>query len=159
MGNTITNMPNRLSMTASIPRQTQGKSFGEKINDGATAVAANVAQGTALIGGSIGGSSVISAAISSVNSLSHASATQYATAGVLNSPLSATNNQTNPANLLAGINSTGVGTTDIAEMSRQNAQMLQVQMAMQRENTMFSSISNVLKTKHDTAKNSISNIR
>jgi hypothetical protein len=37
--------------------------------------------------------------------------------------------------------------------------MLQVQMAMQRENTMFSSISNVLKTKHDTAKNSVGNIR
>jgi hypothetical protein len=40
-----------------------------------------------------------------------------------------------------------------------NAEMLKVQMAMQRENTSFSSISNVLKTKHDTAKNSISNIR
>ena len=48
---------------------------------------------------------------------------------------------------------------DLAEMSRQNAEMLRVQIALQRENTMFSSISNVLKTKHDTAKNSVSNIR
>ena len=159
MGNTINNMPNRLSMTVTVPRQSQGKSFGEKINDGASVAATNIGQGAALVGSSIGGSSIISAAISSVNSLSHASAAPYAANGVLNSPLSATNNQTNPANLLAGINSSGVGTTDIAEMSKQNAQMLQVQIAMQRENTMFSSISNVLKTKHDTAKNSIQNIR
>jgi hypothetical protein len=34
-----------------------------------------------------------------------------------------------------------------------------VQEAMQRENQLYSSISNVLKTRHDTAKSSISNIR
>jgi hypothetical protein len=43
-------------------------------------------------------------------------------------------------------------------MSDQNTQMLQVQIAMQRENQMFTSVSNVLKTKHDTVKNSISNV-
>jgi hypothetical protein len=59
----------------------------------------------------------------------------------------------------------GMGTTtasyslDLAEMSRQNAEMLRVQIALQRENTMFSAISNILKTKHDTLKNTISNIR
>jgi predicted ribosomally synthesized peptide with nif11-like leader len=36
---------------------------------------------------------------------------------------------------------------------------LSVQIAMQRENVVFTSISNVLKTRHDTAKNSISNVR
>ena len=36
---------------------------------------------------------------------------------------------------------------------------LQVQIAMQRENQVFTSVSNVLKTRHDTVKNSISNIR
>jgi hypothetical protein len=44
-------------------------------------------------------------------------------------------------------------------MSKQNAQMMQVQIAMQRENQTFSTWSNVLKTKHDTVKNAISNIR
>ena len=34
-----------------------------------------------------------------------------------------------------------------------------VQSAMQRENAVFTSVSNVLKTRHDTAKNSISNVR
>ena len=49
--------------------------------------------------------------------------------------------------------------TDLAEMSRQQAEMLRVQIAMQRENLMFTSISNILKTKHDTLKNIVSNIR
>ena len=38
-------------------------------------------------------------------------------------------------------------------------QMIDVQVQMQRENQMFTSISNVLKTRHETAKNSISNVR
>lgn len=37
--------------------------------------------------------------------------------------------------------------------------LLQVQMAMQRENQVFTTVSNVQKTKHETAKNSIGNIR
>jgi hypothetical protein len=32
-------------------------------------------------------------------------------------------------------------------------------MNMQRENTIFTSVSNVLKLRHDTAKNSIGNVR
>jgi hypothetical protein len=38
-------------------------------------------------------------------------------------------------------------------------EMMAIQLAMQRENQVFSSVSNVLKTRHDTAKNSINNIR
>ena len=41
----------------------------------------------------------------------------------------------------------------------EDAAMMQLQMAMQRENPLFSTISNVLKARHDTAKNSINNIR
>jgi hypothetical protein len=40
-----------------------------------------------------------------------------------------------------------------------NLQYLQVQKAMQQENRTFSAVSNILKTKHDTVKNSISNMR
>lgn len=57
----------------------------------------------------------------------------------------------------AGLN--GAYSADLAEMSRQSSQMLGVQLAMMRENLMFTSISNILKTKHDTLKNIISNIR
>ncbi len=40
-----------------------------------------------------------------------------------------------------------------------NLQYLQLQSQMQHENRSYTAISNIMKTKHDTAKNSISNIR
>lgn len=54
-----------------------------------------------------------------------------------------------------------VQTTDwipVAQMSS-NAQYPQVQSSMQRENSQFTAVSNIMKTKHDTVKNSISNVR
>jgi hypothetical protein len=41
----------------------------------------------------------------------------------------------------------------------ENAEMMKLQVQMQQENTVFTSVSNVLKTRQDTAKNSIGNIR
>lgn len=46
-----------------------------------------------------------------------------------------------------------------ASTAGMSARLLKIQLAMQRENLVFSSVSNVLKTRHDTAKNSIGNIR
>jgi hypothetical protein len=40
-----------------------------------------------------------------------------------------------------------------------NLQYLQLQNEMQNENRQFTAVSNIMKTKHDTVKNSISNIR
>jgi hypothetical protein len=40
-----------------------------------------------------------------------------------------------------------------------NLQYLQLQSSMQNENRQFTAVSNIMKTKHDTVKNSISNIR
>jgi phosphotransferase system HPr-like phosphotransfer protein len=40
-----------------------------------------------------------------------------------------------------------------------NAQYLHLQAQMQNENRSYTSISNIMKTKHDTVKNSISNVR
>ena len=158
------NMPNRISMNVTVPKQTQTKSFGEKLNEG-------IATGATILGSVMPPSPLISAAISSVTGLanSSAAAASYAATGIVGfsggnntTPQSVTIGAGNVGgpNLTAGAGTNaGAYNTDIASMSAQNAQMLQVQMAMQRENTMFSSISNVLKTKHDTAKNSISNIR
>jgi len=54
---------------------------------------------------------------------------------------------------VAGMNS------DLVQSQADNAALLKVQIAMQHENQVFSSVSNVLKTRHDTVKNSIGNIR
>jgi hypothetical protein len=40
-----------------------------------------------------------------------------------------------------------------------NLQYLQLQQQMQNENRQYTAVSNIMKTKHDTVKNSISNIR
>jgi hypothetical protein len=40
-----------------------------------------------------------------------------------------------------------------------NLQYLRLQNQMQNENRQFTAVSNIMKTKHDTVKNSISNIR
>ena len=40
-----------------------------------------------------------------------------------------------------------------------NLQYLQLQSKMQHENRSYTAISNIMKTKHDTVKNSISNVR
>ena len=56
----------------------------------------------------------------------------------------------------------GVGTEFNSEMSSmftEQKKLLGMQVAMQRENQVFSTISNVLKTRHDSAKNSIGNIK
>ena|SRR5688500_8321913 len=45
-----------------------------------------------------------------------------------------------------------------AEMSF-NMQYLQLQSQMQHENRSYTAVSNIMRTKHDTVKNSISNIR
>jgi hypothetical protein len=40
-----------------------------------------------------------------------------------------------------------------------SSKLLKLQMQMQRENRVFTSVSNILKTRHDTAKSSIGNVR
>lgn len=169
-------MPNRLSLNMTTPKVTQGKTFGESMASGLQTAGNLVGQGASLVGGAMPGFGVVSAAVSSVSTMaggagSPAAQASYAATGVVGltsggmTPTGTSGltlgSATGGANLLAGGNANiaGSATNSIADMSAQNAQMLNVQIAMQRENTMFSSISNVLKTKHDTAKNSVGNIR
>jgi len=174
-------MPNRISMNVSVGKQTQGATFGERVNAGLQQAGSAVASGAALVGGVIPGAGIVSAAVSSVTNLSNqaggspAASASYAATGVVNLGSggggmsttvgggggSVTTGGVASPNLSQGVasNDVGMANNSIAEMSRQNAQMMQVQIAMQRENQIFTSVSNVLKTKHDTVKNSISNIR
>jgi hypothetical protein len=49
---------------------------------------------------------------------------------------------------------------EMQEMSQSfNLQYLDLQQSMQRENRQFTLVSNIMKTKHDTAKNAINNVR
>jgi hypothetical protein len=46
----------------------------------------------------------------------------------------------------------------LIQSQSENAEMMALQNQMQHENVVFTSVSNVLKTRHDTAKNSIGNV-
>jgi len=61
------NMPNRISMNVTVAKQTQGATFGEKVNQGLHAAGGALAQGASLLGASLPGGSIISAALYNVD--------------------------------------------------------------------------------------------
>jgi hypothetical protein len=61
-------MPNRISMNVTVAKQTQGSSFGEKVNTGLHAAGGALAQGASLLGAALPGGSIISASLSKVDS-------------------------------------------------------------------------------------------
>jgi hypothetical protein len=174
-------MPSRISMNVTIGKQSQGTTFGEKVNLGLQQAGSAIANGASLIGGSLPGAGIVSAAVSSVGKLStmpggSAASAGYAASGVITmgggGGLSTTVGATGTTGVTttggttaspsitngASSNSVGMMNTELAQMTDQNNQMLAVQIALQRENQVFTSVSNALKTKHDTVKNSIGNI-
>jgi hypothetical protein len=207
--NTINNsMPNRISMNVTVSKQTQGatfgekvnagkinitlveggcvvlfssdegyliktanksikelsaqecKSFGEKVNAGLHAAGGALAQGASLLGGALPGGAIISAAVSSVGNLAGgAAAASYAATGKLANPTVAKNVWEIKDDDCDAVLPLSDGDyvlefviVEKATSGLKDTLKSQVKLA-------FSSISNVLKTKHDTAKNSVSNIR
>ncbi len=62
------NMPNRISMNVTVAKQTQGATFGEKVNQGLHSARGALTQGASLLGGAIPGGSILSAALSAAGS-------------------------------------------------------------------------------------------
>jgi hypothetical protein len=168
-------MPSRLSMTPTTDRKTQGLNFGEKVASGLQSGVGALSQGASLLGGALGGNfaGVVSAAASGIGGMAKpggsggAVSSSYA-AGVsqLNfgsgaSSGASAGGSTGGVSLTGGSSTGNVASNNssISEGASQMQQMIDVQVQMQRENQMFTSISNVLKTRHETAKNSISNVR
>lgn len=56
-------MPSRISTNVSVPRQTQGATFGEKVNQGLHAAGGALSQGAAVVGGTLPGGAVVSASV------------------------------------------------------------------------------------------------
>jgi len=172
--NSVNSMPSRLSMTPTTTRQTQGDTFGEKVAKGMQSGVGALAQGASLLGGALGGNfaGVVSAAASGIGGMAKpggstgATSSQYA-AGVSQLNFGSGASTGSAAGGSSGVSLTGGSSTgnvasnnsSISEGAAQMQQMIDVQVQMQRENQMFTSISNVLKTRHETAKNSISNVR
>ncbi|MCL2178399.1 MAG: hypothetical protein FWC28_03930 [Proteobacteria bacterium] len=173
-----------LSTNFSVNRQTPDMSFGKRINAGLDAATGIVGSGLGIAGSAfVGGPAIVSAAVSSVRMANHQSsganhnawgggggAVNAAYAGFASNAInttvpSAAGSATTGLGLpsTGSASSTGVGTAsaniDLDTQHKQNMELLGIQSALQRENLVFSSLSNAMKTRHDTAKNSISNLR
>lgn len=162
-----TNQGLRATIDYSRAPQTSGTKFGDKLS--ATADAA-LATGQ-LAAAFVPGGAIISAAISGVATVKNAGSNIASSSSAITAP--------NSTGLTAGGGSTsgggGLGASGVGaggsqgmldqmqkyqEMNQSfNMQYLQLQQNMQNESRKFSVISNIMKTKHDTAKNSISNLR
>jgi len=122
----------------------------------------------------IPGGAVLSAAITGLGSLKSAQSGGSAAPGstglasssgtpVGNSSSSSSSTMNSVESLAAGGSEGAImmqATREMQEMNQQfNLQYLNLQQDMQQENRKFTAISNVMKTKHDTAKSMIQNVR
>nr|WP_315201306.1 hypothetical protein [uncultured Flavobacterium sp.] len=135
--------------------------FGEKVNQGLHAAGSALAQGASLLGGALPGGAIISATVSSVGNLAGggAAAASYAATGRVTKPDSEKNvlkikddEKDAVLDLADGEYELTFVIVEKATSGLKDTLKTQVRMAFIVEK-------GVLKTKHDTAKNSVGNIR
>ena len=198
-------MPNRISMNITVPKQTQGATFGEKVNaglqtagkinitlvkdgcvvlfpdnqgyrvftreqivreltpeeyskvnSGLQAAGGAVAQGASLLGGALPGGSIVSAAISSVSALAGSSGSGAAAASYARTAAVAWQGKDDDCD---GVTELADGNYVLEFVVAEKATSGLKDTLKTQVRIAFSNVNNVLKTKHDTAKNSISNVR
>ena len=171
------NMP-RMSTNVTTARATPDTSFAARVQSGVGTAANVVAGGVGMAANLVPGGSVVSAAVSSLSTFANSSgsgaAPYYGAAlssgGVpMNTTVGAggtTAGGSSPVSNNGQVSLPGGGGVsggefngEMSSMFAEQKKLLGVQVAMQRENQVFSTISNVMKTRHDTSKNAIGNIR
>lgn len=183
--NRIDQTPVRISTNLNVERQTPKTDFGERMQAGLQQAAGVVANGAAIAAPFLPGGAIVSAAVSSVATMGQQltaekayGGAQYSTSGVttLTGPVGGTGStvggsgggtmgigSVNGLPGLGGANTVGGQTgsmnVGLSDSASELGKMLQVQMQVQKENQVFTTVSNVLKTRHDTVKNTISNVR
>jgi hypothetical protein len=153
-----------LSPVATLPRQTQKNDFGEKVSSAMTTVAR---QGLSLVGGAMSTMPILSSAaagIQSVASLGHGSSLTAVPSTTLPGVSSAA-----PATSLAGSLSTltasssntmqGVMQQLTSGGDLSPTQYLLLQQSMTEESQQYTTASNIMKVRSDSAKSAINNIR
>ncbi|MCA2979683.1 MAG: hypothetical protein INH41_11640 [Myxococcaceae bacterium] len=174
--NRIDSTPVRISTNFTVGKQSQGVDFGQRIQAGLANTGNALAAGAGLLGGAVPGMGIVSAAVSSVsNHIGGPSSASYASSGLVNvgggvgGPINTTVGGGNGPvvssgmgpNFGAGVsqNDVGMGNQAIGSMQGEMTSMLRLQFQMQKENMAYTSMSNVMKGKHDTVKNTIQNVR
>ena len=134
--------------------KTEGKTFGEKMNQGLHAAGSALSQGASLLGGALPGGSIISAAVSSVGNLAGgggAAAASYARTAKQELKIQDRDTDT-VMELPDGEFELSFVIVEKATSGLKDTLKTQVRIGFTVEN-------GILKTKHDTAKNSVGNIR
>lgn len=162
----------RLSTVATSTRQTQKTDFGTVMRSGLMKASNVVNNGLRVAAPYVPGAAVVSAAIAGANDAAGMSSTG---SGVRTTASALT---TNGATVSSGVGSTsssanattGLASTSFSDMMSQTQQMaefqasynlqyLQLQEKIQADTRQFNLISNIMKTKHDAAKNALNNVR
>ena len=151
----------QVSVTTTMPRQSQKQEFGEVLKNSLQqgAQALGVVSGAVL--GSVPGAGVVSAAVSAVTNFANQGprTASAASTGVIN---------VNGGGVAGGTGSVGGAVNSavsgdmngmMSEMRAEANRSMAMQMAMQQESRDYNTISNVLKVRHDSAKAAINNIR
>jgi hypothetical protein len=156
--NRINPTPVRLNTQFAEERQTPKTDFGSKLRDGVETTA-HVA---GVVASALPGGAILSAAVSAGSSLTGQTTASASGNGIVGTPRAA-GGTTNASPASSGqLIPSGDSAYDQA-VSLLNAQevtnmrYLALQERMQEENRYFSTMSNVMKTRHDTAKNTIAN--
>jgi len=144
---------NQVTITPTVGRQTQGKEFGELLKDSLRAGANALGSVSGLLAGTpaLG---MVSAAVSSVTSFASRSS-----AGVTQIPSSAPVGLGGSATSVIDSGNPADGTGMVSQMRAETDRSIAMQMQMQQESRDYNALSNVLKTRHDSAKAAINNIR
>lgn len=141
----------------------QSTSFGEKVNQGLHAAGSALSQGASLLGGALPGGSIISAAVSSVGNLAGggggAAAASYAATGKMtkaDSGKTVIKIQDDESNAIVDLVD---GEYELKFIISQKASSGLKDTLKTQVRIGFSIENGILKTKHDTVKNSINNVR
>ncbi len=158
-----------LNTSATTSRRSVNNDFSSRVQRGVGGAAQAVAQGLSVAAPFVPGTAVVSAAVNQAAQGMSAGSLPISGGQVVsmgNLPGAAPGMTTSlgggGAGMLTGnpVNDTMAQTRQMMEMSQNfNLEFLGIQQAMQDENRQFSTLSNVMKVKHDTAKASIQNIR
>ena len=176
---TISNKPSglKVKIQPSVQRQTPATDFGSTLKSGIGRTANAIGQGAGMAAPFVPGAATLSAAVTSLGALkssagamgaqgsnatglSRASAGAPGVGGTYASTGSTGDAVANAAGGGDSSNQLMQATREMQELNMSfNMQYLQLQQKMQQDNRQFTMLSNIMKTKHDTAKNAISNVR
>ena len=171
----------RVQIDQARTRQAPRTDFGSVMSTGLSRTTDAVLNAGQLAAPFIPGGAVLSAAVTGVGSLKNSagglgSSSGASTAAPNSSGLSTGTGMTGSVSnsggsayggaSTGGVSGTG-GPTDMMTAAKQmqelnmsfNMQYLTLQQKMQADNRQFTTLSNIMKTKHDTAKNAINNVR